>query len=359
MRRLRTDEPIAVVVGLQHLTALATVRSLSREGVPVTAITSKPRSPLAKTKGCQKLCYEDVNGAPLFDTLLKLGETLEERAVLVPCSDAQVYLISEHWASAALLSPRPALEGSRGSFDRQGLICDLRRAEWIDRSTAFEERLRGFSLPCILKPWVRTRECDRHNPVNKVLRLEDRESLSRAVSRSLEWVEHLILREWIEGADSDVYFCLMYLAGNSHPQATFVGEKRQWLPEIGSTASAEKGFDENVLNESIRLFAHVRNVGIGSVEFKFDRKNKQFKITEPTVGRPNLQSYIAVANGINIPHIAYRNLIGDPIRQLDQTSANGSVRWIHEGSEYYSVRYHMRRSDLTLGRWYRSIRGPK
>jgi len=113
------------------------------------------------------------------------------------------------------------------------------------------------------------------------------------------------------------------------------------------------------LNESLRLFKSVQCKGLGSVEFKFNKKSHEFVITEPTVGRPNLQSYIAVANGVNIPYVAYCDLIGTPTCQLDQPSENGSVKWINEFREYSSARFYMKRGDLSARDWYRSIRGPK
>ena len=97
----------------------------------------------------------------------------------------------------------------------------------------------------------------------------------------------------------------------------------------------------------------------GAKVYYFDKKSRKFIITEPTVGRPNLQSYIAVANGINIPYIAYRDLTGKPICQLDQPSENGSVKWINEFREYNSARFYMKRGELSANYWYKSIRGPK
>jgi predicted ATP-grasp superfamily ATP-dependent carboligase len=52
--------------------------------------------------------------------------------------------------------------------------------------------------------------------------------------------------------------------------------------------------------------------GLGSVEMKVDSRSGTLKFIEPTVGRTDYQSFLAVANGFNIPEIAYRDLAGLP-----------------------------------------------
>jgi predicted ATP-grasp superfamily ATP-dependent carboligase len=114
-----------------------------------------------------------------------------------------------------------------------------------------------------------------------------------------------------------------------------------------------------VLNESVRLFKALRYQGLGSVEFKQDAADQSFKITEPTVGRPNFQSYLAVANGINIPHVAYSDLTGQSVTVLDGPARAGSVKWIDEWHEYQSSLSYWRAGKLTLKDWARSVSGPR
>ncbi len=361
--------PVAVVVGLQHRTALSTVRSLAQMGIPVLGITSNPLSPLAKTRLCQKVCCPDVNGEPLVETLLELGKTFQEKAVLFASADPQVSLISEN---REILAPYyrmslPSKEVVRLLLDKTQFAMFAEQHGFLSPKTIIVNGLadvqnctKALLYPCILKPFNRTPLWKQHSPKSHGLWIHREGDLLTTVSKALEWTDRLILQEWIGGADSEIYFCLMYCDDNAEPRATFVGKKiRQWLPEIGSTASAEKKFDPTVLAESLRLFKTVSYKGLGSVEFKFDQRDQQFKIIEPTVGRPDLQSYVAVANGINIPHVAYSNLIGRPTSKLDHSSLAGAVKWINEWGEYQSGLFYRKRGDLTLKEWYASIRGPK
>jgi predicted ATP-grasp superfamily ATP-dependent carboligase len=60
--------------------------------------------------------------------------------------------------------------------------------------------------------------------------------------------------------------------------------------------------------------------GISQVEFKLDRRDGRFKLIEIN---PRLWQWhsLAEACGVNIPHIAYRDLLGDrptPVRMQDE-----------------------------------------
>lgn len=359
----------AVVIGVQHVTALNTVWSLAQMDVPVLGITSHPTSPIARTRKCKMVHCPDVNSDALIDTLVDLGPSFDGKAVLFPCSDDQVSVISE---KRELLAPYyrfnlPSKEVVRMLLRKTEFASYARLHGYpipktliIDRSTNLSACVGEFRFPCLLKPDNKTAQWNQHNRVNKMLRIRDEEEGLKIISKALQWVDRLVLQEWITGEDSNVYFCLMYFDRNSEPRATFVGRKiRQWLPEIGSTAIAEKRFSSTVLNESVRLFKALHYKGLGSVEFKLDPEDRRFKITEPTVGRPNFQSYVAVANGINIPYVAYCDLIGKSITVLDQPDRTGCVKWIDEWHDYQSSLSYWRQGKLTLRDWARSVSGPR
>ena len=47
-----------------------------------------------------------------------------------------------------------------------------------------------------------------------------------------------ILQEWIDGTDSDVYFCLQYRRPSGGDPVSFCGRKTlQWPPLVGGTAT--------------------------------------------------------------------------------------------------------------------------
>ena len=217
---------------------------------------------------------------------------------------------------------------------------------------------RNLEFPCIIKPFERTKKWNER--FYKVIKISSRADFNENISGVLDTIDAVVIQEWIEGSDSDIYFCLVYFDKKSDPKATFVGRKiRQWPPEYGTTASAEKKFNQTVLDETVRLFKELGFRGLGSVEYKYDHRDQKFKIMEPTVGRPNLQSYLAVANGINIPYITYCDLVGDKIEKFDEPSFYNSVNWINDFSEYQAVYYYIYNKTLKLTSWLKFLKGPK
>ena len=61
-----------------------------------------------------------------------------------------------------------------------------------------------------------------------------------------------------------------------------------------------------------RIWDDVSYRGLGSLECKFDPRTGLPLITEPTVGRVNLQNEIAPLNGVNLPVRMYCDLTGRP-----------------------------------------------
>jgi predicted ATP-grasp superfamily ATP-dependent carboligase len=126
-------------------------------------------------------------------------------------------------------------------------------------------------------------------------------------------IDEIIVQEWIEGSDSDVYFCLQYRPANGAPTVSFVGRKIcQWPSLIGGTAScipaAEVAAELTALTDN--FFNAVGFIGMGSMEYKRDIRDGKFYMVEPTVGRTDYQEEIAALNGVNIPFAAYRAELG-------------------------------------------------
>ena len=107
----------------------------------------------------------------------------------------------------------------------------------------------------------------------------------------------------------------------------------------------------------MRLFESVKFRGLGSVEFKHDPRTGEFKIMEPTVGRANLQSETATANGVNLTWVAYAHLAG--LDNLKARRRSRSAIWINEFTDLQSGIARVSRGELSLGSWIRSYRRPR
>jgi len=175
-------------------------------------------------------------------------------------------------------------------------------------------RLAELRFPCIVKPTRGTAsyigaQLARGYKVTSTKQAED------VCHRILTVVQSLVVQEWIDGPDSDLYFCLQYRAANGATVCSFTGRKLSiWPPDVGTTASCTAAPEARPILEPLTeaFFERVSFVGMGGIEFKRDGRTGQFLMIEPTVGRIDGQEEIATLHGVNIPLAAYLQEIGSP-----------------------------------------------
>jgi predicted ATP-grasp superfamily ATP-dependent carboligase len=150
---------------------------------------------------------------------------------------------------------------------------------------------------------------------------------NRVCGRMLATGNEIVVRQWIEGADGNIYFALFHSGRSPRSESMFFGRKIEaHPPQVGTTAvcvaAPEVG---RSLEPLVRKFIDgVAYEGLGSLEFKLDEGARRFVIIEPTVGRTDWQEEIATLNGVNIPLIAYRyevDLPPEPPVRIDRAAA--------------------------------------
>jgi D-aspartate ligase len=316
----------AVVVGGD-----ACARSLGRDGVPVVVIDSDAKRPGMHSRYGRPFVASGMSGPDLVDSLLALRARLDSRPLLFLTSDAQVRTVSEH---------RSRLEDAfRIALPDHRCVCELlhksgfqRIAEThgfpVPRAVTIREekdlaRLGEIRFPAVIKPGTKEAFLSNRAPrANRVCGPEEAEAVCRSL---LPAAPDLIIQEWIEGAESDIYFCLQYRAASGATVSSFVGRKlRCWPLQTGSTASCMPAPEVAGTIEPLTtaFFDRARFVGMCSMEFKRDRRTGAFLMIEPTVGRADWQEEVATLNGINIPLAAYRHELGLPATTSESPSGN-------------------------------------
>lgn len=163
-----------------------------------------------------------------------------------------------------------------------------------------EERMRSLQFPIIIKPLVRGVKWDEKFPNKKALEINTYNELLKTPDKLKSLNEKMIAQEWIPGGDENIYFVLANINSQGKGEY-FCGRKLlQWPPFLGSTAICV-GIDDDrlkVLGSTILKRSGLK--GLGSIEFKLHAVTSEYYVTEPTVGRNDFQSYIAVASGKNL-----------------------------------------------------------
>ena len=306
--------PAVVVGGTDNCGGLGVVRSLGRAGVPVIVVDSEVTAPALYSRYARKVLMPELSGYSFVQNLLALQARLQSRPVLFLTSDEAALTVSEYRAelqcSYRLRLPehdRLVALMKKNDFQRLAIEHGFPIPRSV-RIRSFNElgSLAGLNFPAVVKPSVKTEDYQTHG-FERGYPVSSREHAESVIRRILPVLPDLIVQEWIEGADSAIYFCLMY-RGSSGAVASFSGRKLSiWPPNVGTTASCTSAPEahEELYRLTEAFFAAMSFVGMGSMEYKRDARTGQFFMIEPTVSRVDWQEEVATLNGVNIPLAAY------------------------------------------------------
>ena len=317
-----------VVVGSRAAGTLGVVRSLSQAGIPVILLDDDAFAPAMHTRCARTVAISRSSGVPLVKDLMALAADIAGPAVLFLMSDDAVLTVSEHRDELAMsyrfrLPTHDCLTSLADKIRFQQLAeaygFPVPRSVRIE-STADLRRLPELNFPAIVKPAIKTVEYV-NGQFARAYKVASHEQAEAVCRRLLPIVPGLVVQEWIEGADSDLYFCLQYRAADGTTVCSFTGRKLSiWPPDVGVTASCTAAPEVRHILQPMTeaFFERVSFVGMGGIEFKRDAGTGQFLMIEPSVGRADAQEEVATMHGANIPLAAYLHEIGAEVPAIEQ-----------------------------------------
>jgi predicted ATP-grasp superfamily ATP-dependent carboligase len=310
----------------------------------------------------RRIVCQDIKGHPLVEVLARLGRESSSRRPLFLTTDPQVRIVTDNrealepYYILSLPSP-PVVHAllNKTSFVKLARErgFDVPQFGLAKTPAALLKTAHEVGYPCIVKP-------DQNDP-EFTARFEKTAALCKSandvelIGRRYSFRAPLLVQEWIEGGDGDVYFVLHYFSRNSEPLVSFGGRKiRQSPPRAGHTASAQPADIPRAVQISESFFRSVGAIGLCSMEFKRPPLTDRLAMIEPTVGRTDWQEAVAELNGTPLPLIAYNDLIGAQ-QPKKGTNRSGMVTWVEFEDDFRSARYYRSCGELTLTGWVRSI----
>lgn len=357
----------AIVIGLDSLPGLQTARILFQRGVPVIAIARFPTHYSCRTNACRRILFADTQSTALIEQLRELGPTLPAKAVLFPCTDMSVLLVSRNRTALApwyhVVLPSAATVETllhKVSFHEFIQATGLPfPTTFVLRSTSdAHEAADHLSFPAILKPSVREPRWTAHSP-NKVYPLASKQDFLARYAQCSQWTKELIVQEWIGGPDMNLFSFNGYFDRYGQSLTTFIARKiRQWPPHAGITSLGIECRNDAVLEAALTLFRKVRFTGLGYAEMKYDMHRGVHCVLEVNVGRPTVRSALAEGAGVELIYTMYCDALGLPLPQ-NRTQQYGTIKWWNIHHDLRSSWYAWRRGELSFIEWGSSIRGPK
>ena len=386
--------PTAMVLGMSP-NGLAIVRDLGRHGVPVVAFDSVPGLPIfaegsaprvvtgqsrklprgappaLASRYCRPVILPPLAEQPQawVAALLDAAKGQTARGVVYPAGDQYALFLSQH---RQVLEPHYHLVIPRDEIvqslpDKERLYEASRRVGVATAFTLFPKceadlaALNGHvRYPCIVKPvrsylWA---GCSA-NPykTQKLVMIHSLDQLL-PVFRTVQALGlEVMIQEFIPGAVEDLYGVVAYFNWRGEPQCHYVARKVRQVPADFGVASVIQTVDDPSCAEfGLTFLKGIGYQGIGHVEIKKDARDGSWKFIEANT-RPILYGALGSAAGLNMPYLAYRELIGAPLPAPKGYRAG--VRWVDFESDYQTYRIYRRAGRLTRASWLWSlVNGP-
>ncbi len=219
-----------------------------------------------------------------------------------------------------------------------------------------------LAFPCILKPshkddWWHPRFLELVGPYRKAILCEDRESLLTMFRKVVQINPAVVMQEYIDGDDLDLYSVNLYFNAHEQPLAHFIGHKLRIYPvHAGVGSIVETVRDDEMSDTALKAAQRLGLRGHVNIQFKRDRKTRALKIMEMHT-RNSLWAYLATGSGLNITALAYYDLIGaeSPLKP----DLQHGVKWIDLNKDVKAFMDYRKTGEWTIGTWLRSYMGKK
>ena len=319
----------AVIVKVGHYPihhgGVDAIRSLGRLGVPVYAVTEDRWTPAALSRYCQRQFVwptsERADPEQMVKHLKEAGQQIGTPSMLIPTDEEAAVLIAENSAELTeyFLLPRvapelPARLASKGGLYELCLEHDVPAPASVFPQTLaeIEEFAARASFPVVAKnqdAWVRL-----HHPVVNGTTIID--SAGELITMARDWGDtfSVILQEYIPADAAEDWIVHLYRGAGGDPLVLFTGIKvRSWPPQAGMTALAYTVSNPKLAELAAHLCEQVGFAGIADLDFRFDRRDGQYKLVDfnPRIGAQF--RLFENAAGIDVVRAMHLDLTGRPV----------------------------------------------
>ena len=288
----------AAVVDVGWVNGLAAIRSLGRAGIRVLAVDHRPSALGFRSKYAERFVspdpFEDEHRFVNF--IRALGDV-----VVFPTHDDSLNAIARYADDLEVRAPFPAWDVLERVQSKR-VQLETAQAAGLDIP-----QLDPGAFPVIVKP-DRSVEFKRRYR-RQAFRCETQAELDDALAKADEFGP--IVQDFIPGGDETLYTVGSYISRDRSVLGTFCGRKLRQTPRgIGTCRVGEAVWEQDAVDAALELLRAFDFHGLSQVEFKRDPRDGRFKLMEIN---PRLWQWhgLATACGVDLPRIAYADLVGD------------------------------------------------
>jgi predicted ATP-grasp superfamily ATP-dependent carboligase len=353
----------ALVMGGDYR-ALTVVRSLGRQGIPVWVLTEQQKIAAKSRYALAQLSFPSDEDGERVAFLLDLAARNGLGGwVLFPTEDKHAALIARYQPILArcfklATSPWEIVETAydkRSTYfmaEQFGIDYPL---TFYPRDRADVERLECL-FPVILKPAIK--ETSNRFIQAKAWRVDNRQSLVARYNEACSLLDPqlIMIQELIPGG-GESQFSYGALCEDGRSLAWVVARRtRQYPIDFGRSSSFVETIERPEVEEAAqRLLAGLNYTGLMEIEFKYDSRDGRHKLLDLN---PRVWGWhtLARAGGVEFPYLFWRLAQGQPIPNI---RVEAGYRWMRLVTDLPAALSEMRRGQLSLPAYFRSVRLPK
>jgi D-aspartate ligase len=336
------------------------VRALGKAGVRSVVFSSQAHDIALHSRYTQGSLllpeFKAENFRAILERVMAFGAEAKERPVLFYAGDSEVMFMARFRDQLAhayefTLPPKELLE----SLLSKSLFVELARTANLPMppTRAFatpaelQAEIAAIAFPCMVKPaysqdwfWETEELHARFGRYKEALRRFDSPQDLLAFCAGLPARPGgFIVQSYIDGRDDTTVCFHGYFDEQSKCLGCFLTrEIRTSPPHTGDIAYCKTFHDEELVRLSIGHLQRIGFRGIVKVDYRWDARDREFKILEI---EPHYQAWhlLGAYAGVNLASIAYRHHLGEPLEQQMEYSEDARLLHFSEDLKAYLSGY--------------------
>jgi len=351
----------ALVLG-GSIRGLSIARSLGRHGVPVWVTTTR-NDRLATFSRYTQRTLPWIRGSQGEQAAYLLGLARKHHLdgwALFPTDDESAALLSRFRGelAARFRVTTPDWDVLRWAYDKR-LTYQLAAKESIDhpwtlyQATEADLETVDAPFPVILKPAIKANA--NRLTADKAWLADNRERLLARYreARTLVPPDLILVQEMIPGG-GEAQFSFTALCFQGRPVASLTARRtRQYPIDFGHGSSFVETVEVPAIEEPARrILAAIDYAGLVELEFKYDRRDRRYKLLD---FNPRVWTWVSLCDraGVDYPYLLWRMMLGD---RVSAVRGRPGVRWVRMITDVPAALQEILRGRLGVAAYLRSLR---
>lgn len=370
MKKNNSLNPV-VVLGA-GINGLGIIRSFEKTPIPVIAMSWYKDYGMSSRFCTYEICPNPLQEELLIDFLVEYGEKSEQKIILFATSDLFLMPVIKHKERLTEKFIIPVCDWSKLSplIEKEFLYSFADKHDIPSPKTIIVKNIADFDgiadkmmFPLIIKPSVNITFSQQLG--EKAFIISDKKSLEELIKKIAATdlcKDGIVVQEYIPGEVTDLYTITSYANKNSEIIGYSIGHKiRQYPPQTGTIVSGKIEHVEEIYTNADKLIKAGGFYGISNIEFKRDARDNSYKLMEINP-RTGVWNSSALACGVNLPLMAYRDALGEKVEK--EFNKEAKLVWLILPLDFYYALWGYKikgypEASISFRQWLRSLKGKK